>query len=336
MKSLVDLLAKMKRLLSENLGNLERKEPQVDYCRIPLSDMTWVAQQPPSVFKLFISCWSSDRFGSRWNRLNHNLSQSSFRFARRLLEGLSLFVFRKVQDYADTRVTAYWEVRNLKGCRVSEFWRAGSTTKPKTSNFSKNNSDLNINILDSLASKNDFFEEKSDKNSAPIHQKSLNSQSFCELSISSQEPVNNSSIELLTEKDKTKNNFNNCFSDLPRPKLLKQKPENFSTKHKNNKTLKLEDNQRENNLEEKFNTPESIKKFELEFQKSRDTPEYSQAKEKATFGLLNKLKEKVLSSCKNPHRRQLLKNRHLSQKTNHSNSRGTVLINNKENNFSTS
>ncbi len=174
-----------------------------DYSRIPISDLNWVTNQPSSVWKLFCCCWNSDRFGSRWMELNHNLSLSSFRSARKILEKNGLFIFRKIQDYSDARVTSRWEVKNLKGCRVATFWKTG-IVENKVVDFLAKKSVGNSEPISKSEAEIDGKNEIGVKFSAGIGQKNPENQGFQKPSISPQQQLNNSSEELLScEIEKT-------------------------------------------------------------------------------------------------------------------------------------
>ncbi len=175
---------------------LPMKSDSPDYSRIPLSDLNWIINQPSSVWKLFCCCWNSDRFGSRWMELNHNLSLSSFRSARKVLEKNGLFIFRKISDCSDVRVTSRWEVKNLKGCRVATFWKSG-IVENKVVDFMAKKSAANSEPIVKSEVEIDGKNEIGVKFSAGIGKKSSENQGFQPPSISPQQHLNNSSEELL-------------------------------------------------------------------------------------------------------------------------------------------
>ncbi len=93
----------------------------LEYCKIPLSDLSWAYNLKPCEWKLFVACWASDRFGSRFQVLGgFDWKSRSFHQARKKIESQGLFQFRKILDYADNKSVAYWEVKNLKGCRIKK------------------------------------------------------------------------------------------------------------------------------------------------------------------------------------------------------------------------
>ncbi len=110
-------MQQIKRRLKRN----RQIPPSLEYCKIPLSDLNWAYNLKPTEWKLFIACWISDRFGSRFQVLGgFDWKSRSFHQARKKIESQGFFQFRKVLDYADNKSTAYWEVKNLKGCRIKK------------------------------------------------------------------------------------------------------------------------------------------------------------------------------------------------------------------------
>lgn len=319
---------------------------QIDYCRIPIDDLDWASNQPPSVWKLFTKCWNSDRFGSRWMHLNHNLSQSSFRSARRALEKAGLFIFRKIQDYADARATAYWEVRNLKGCRVAEFWKPGFEEKSKIIKFSTKKSASNLEPIAVSVVKNDSRNEIGAENSAPISRKTSENQGFQEPSTTPQQLLNNSSEELGRSKDEKKSslggedffqekengnkrplnfpatdNSSSSLSDwenfLLKFHQLGWDKSGFSLEEIANRFSEKdlpqyfpETNHGQINSEWNVDAPEARQKVEQEFQQQRSSPEYARAKLEAVGDTINQLRQKLIENCSNPIRRQFLKNKY--------------------------
>lgn len=373
-------------------ADLPMKSDSPDYSRIPISDLDWVTNQPSSVWKLFCCCWSSDRFGSRWMELNHNLSLTSFRSARKILEKNGLFIFRKIQDCSDARVTSRWEVKNLKGCRVATFWKP-EIVENKVVDFVAKKSAANLEPIAKSEAEIDGKNEIGVKFSAGISQKSPENQGFQKPSISSQQQLNNSSEELLSceiektslggeafsedgmdvmrnSEDATSENIglisisDYLFAKSKTPdeklqvadSLNHTLPENFllefskkgwdKSGYSAEEVLSIFGNE---NLPEFFpekkyaninsdwnvDTSEGRKKVEEEFQSQRATGEYAQAKEKAIAGFLDKLKSKVVSSCKSSYHRQFLKNKYDLKPEALSTSEETLRAGTKKNNFST-
>ncbi|MHC5897215.1 hypothetical protein [Nostoc sp.] len=100
---------------------------------IPEEDTTWAIVQKPRVLRFWQQCWLADPYGSRWMKLVTNLSDSAFRFARRVLEAAHLFIFRRLSTGSDGRTSA-WEVRNLHGARVKDFWQGEKSQAVSVSN----------------------------------------------------------------------------------------------------------------------------------------------------------------------------------------------------------
>ncbi|PHJ69181.1 hypothetical protein VF14_03350 [Nostoc linckia z18] len=107
---------------------------------IPEEDTIWAIDQKPCVLRFWQQCWLADPYGSRWMKLATNLSDSAFRFARRVLETASLFTFRRISFGSDGR-TSVWEVKNLHGARVKDFWQSKKNEANTASNKADNISD---------------------------------------------------------------------------------------------------------------------------------------------------------------------------------------------------
>jgi len=96
---------------------------QVNFMKIPVDDLAWVRnQKPPSVLQLFLDCWSSDPYGSRWVQLSTKLKKSAFTAAKKKLSDQGLFLFKPELSIRDGRSTVCWMVTKLHGSRVKEFW----------------------------------------------------------------------------------------------------------------------------------------------------------------------------------------------------------------------
>ncbi len=147
---------------------------------IPEEDTTWAVDQKPCVMKFWQQCWLADPYGSRWMKLVTNLSDSAFRFARRVLEAARLFVFRRVSYSAD-RGSSVWEVLNLHGARVKDFWQN-----------KKNEADTALNeaVITNVEAVTALFE-------AEPKVESQSEQEFQKPSVTLQEHISNSSKELL-------------------------------------------------------------------------------------------------------------------------------------------
>ncbi|WP_375494728.1 hypothetical protein [uncultured Nostoc sp.] len=147
---------------------------------VPEEDTTWAIEQRPCVLKFWQQCWLADPYGSRWMKLQTNLSDSAFRLGRRILEATRLFLFRRISVGSDGR-TSFWEVRNLHGARVKDFWRGV-----------KNEADTASNKPDTAPQKTITASNK-----APILAKTQSEQVFQKLSGTPQEHITNSSKEFV-------------------------------------------------------------------------------------------------------------------------------------------
>ncbi|MEH1780227.1 MAG: hypothetical protein V7L26_14115 [Nostoc sp.] len=147
---------------------------------VPEEDTTWAIEQRPCVLKFWQQCWLADPYGSRWMKLTTNLSDSAFRLGRRILEATRLFLFRRISVGSDGR-TSFWEVRNLHGARVKDFWRGVK------------------NEADTASNKADIAPKKTitASNKAPILAKTQSKKAFQEPSGTPQEHITNSSKEFV-------------------------------------------------------------------------------------------------------------------------------------------
>ena len=99
-----------------------RKKFNKPHVIIPIEDLAWIEDQPNSVKTLFINCWMSDPYGSRLQVLNHSLTKSSFKRAKKILANKGLFIFKRDYSILDGREIACWMVMNLHGARRKDFW----------------------------------------------------------------------------------------------------------------------------------------------------------------------------------------------------------------------
>ena len=150
------------------------------YTKPPDKDTLWALEQKPSVHKFWSQCWLADPYGSRWMKIVTNLSDSAFRFARKVLTAAGLFIFRRVSDSKDGR-TSTWEVKNLHGARIKEFWQ------------SKKNEAYSA----SSKSSKDYEERVPASNKADTSPQTQSEQELQNSLITPQEHFNNSSKELL-------------------------------------------------------------------------------------------------------------------------------------------
>lgn len=135
----------------ENKVSVKYNKP---HCIIPISDITWITQQVKAVQTLWNECWASDPFGSRWEKLSTNLTETAFRLARKILYAAGLFEFKRDTCIHDSRKTAGWLVINLHGARrIKDFWM-NEETEPisdintTTSDINTATSDTNTTISD--------------------------------------------------------------------------------------------------------------------------------------------------------------------------------------------
>jgi|GEM_PF-2755435 hypothetical protein len=148
------------------------------FLTIPPEDTAAIQAQTPSVQKLWLQSWESDPYGSRWIPIVTNLAQSTFRVARKILSLLGLFKFRAVKDENDARKTKRWEVLNLHGSRVKNFWQKSAENEANNDPIQANNDSIQANN-DSIQAANlsetletSSFTE-SVKNSSETHQQHL-------------------------------------------------------------------------------------------------------------------------------------------------------------------
>jgi hypothetical protein len=164
---------------------------------IPEEDTTWAVNQKPCVLRFWQQCWLADPYGSRWMKLVTNLSDSAFRLGRRVLEAASLFVFRRISIGSDGR-TSVWEVKNLHGARVKDFWQIEkaenrSEVSPQVEQFSKKNkANTASNKADNISIQANTASEK-----ASIRTQTQSEQAFHQVSGTAQEHITNSSFEFV-------------------------------------------------------------------------------------------------------------------------------------------
>lgn len=105
--------------------NNNRQTPKTarQFVKICLEDLEAIIHYKWTVVHFWHSCWKADPYGSRWMVCpKPDMSERSFREAKKILQELGFFVFRRVCDYDDSRKTSHWEVKNLHGARVKTFW----------------------------------------------------------------------------------------------------------------------------------------------------------------------------------------------------------------------
>lgn len=95
---------------------------QKPHMRIPLEDSDWAMEQKPAVQRLWWESWRADPYGSRWMQLNTSLKRAAFMSAKKALSEKGLFLFKPMKSMIDGRETVCWQIQNLHGVRVKEFW----------------------------------------------------------------------------------------------------------------------------------------------------------------------------------------------------------------------
>ena len=85
-------------------------------------DSLFIENQTATVQKFWHQCWRSDRYGSRWQVLNHTLSPRSFTRAKKILSDRGLFIFKPERSIRDGREKVSWLVLNLHGSRRNDYW----------------------------------------------------------------------------------------------------------------------------------------------------------------------------------------------------------------------
>ena len=81
----------------------KKKKEQIRFVAIPIQDLEWAWQQQPCVMRLFMQCWASDPYGSRWMVLNHTLSEASFFRAKKIISDRGLFIFKSERSFRNNR-----------------------------------------------------------------------------------------------------------------------------------------------------------------------------------------------------------------------------------------
>ena len=141
------------------------------HCIIPISDITWITQQVKAVQTLWNESWASDPFGSRWEKLATNLTETAFRLARKILYTAGLFEFKRDICIHDSRKTAGWLVINLHGARrIKDFWNE------ETSDINPPTSDINPPISDIKSTVEIVETPTKSSTSEPLSSISLSSQ----------------------------------------------------------------------------------------------------------------------------------------------------------------
>jgi hypothetical protein len=163
---------------------------------IPQEDLDWVLKQKPAVYTLWGECWRADPYGSRMMQLNTTLPRSTFMRAKKVLADAGLFIFNRKTSTRDSRETVCWEVQNLHGARVKDYWEKLTPNEPL--NESRQ--------LDSISDKQDVVSHKQDVVSHQrdsISSQTLTQQGSQNPSVTPHKHLSNSSKELLRCADPT-------------------------------------------------------------------------------------------------------------------------------------
>ena len=90
---------------------------------ISLEDLRWLKTQEPCVKELWIDCVIAEGFGDRFVDVETDLSEKSFRKAKKALES-RFFEFQANLELsaAGRGVITGWKVRNVHGTRNRKYW----------------------------------------------------------------------------------------------------------------------------------------------------------------------------------------------------------------------
>lgn len=101
----------------------ENKKYNKIHRTVSLEDLSWLKQQEPCIKELWLDCVMAEGFGDRFVAIETNLSDKSFRKAKKALEG-RCFEFEAMLELsaAGRGVITGWKVRNLHGTRNREYW----------------------------------------------------------------------------------------------------------------------------------------------------------------------------------------------------------------------
>ena len=164
-----------------------RKKFNKPHMIIPQEDAEFIGTQKPSVMQLWLECWRCDPYGSRWQVLNHNLSYSAFKKAKKILSEGGLFIFKSDRSIRDNRETVCWLVMNLHGSRRNDYWL---DNEPKKEDLNEASQDKNEASQATNKPSQDLYK-------ASISDQTHTEQAIQNLSGGSQEHLRNSSKEFL-------------------------------------------------------------------------------------------------------------------------------------------
>ena len=159
------------------------KSTASNYSMVPLEDLAWLQNywKQSSVVKLWLICWQTDPYGTRWLQINHDLSKTAFAEAKKILSNAGLFMFKRDTSTIDSRSTVCWMVLNLHGSKV--FWQS-----ERSQSASADNGAADIASADNLTASTDTTTAHKNNTTASavcISTESLTQQGFQNASISS-------------------------------------------------------------------------------------------------------------------------------------------------------
>ena len=114
--------SKASRQRKARQDSYKKKFGNRDHMIIPQEDFIWALDKHNSVKTLFMECWLSDPYGSRWQDLTHSLKPGSFKRAKKILSEKGLFAFRPKKSIRDNRETVGYLILNLHGARRNDYW----------------------------------------------------------------------------------------------------------------------------------------------------------------------------------------------------------------------
>ena len=182
-----------KKPASKARKNQKESKPKFNnpHVIIPQEDLNWALKQQPAVYFLWGECWRADPYGSRMMQLNTTLPRSTFMRAKKVLSEAGLFIFNRKTSTRDSRETVCWEVQNLHGARVKDYWE--KLDPDKSLEIESHERDCKSHEQDVVSRKQDVVSRQRDS----ICSETLTQQESCNPSVTSQEHLSNSSEELL-------------------------------------------------------------------------------------------------------------------------------------------
>ena len=179
-----------------------------NYSMLPLDDLDWILTQKPAVVHLFLECWRSDPYGSRWMPLTTSLKNKTLKQAKSVLRKSGLFDFKSEMKILEGN--RYYEtfVFNLHGSRR---WHPGGVVE----NPSQGNKKPQVGVSTNPGGVKKY---------PPSSTQTQSEQGFQNASISSQYLFINNSI---SPTGALQENAVELKDDLEEEKETNQAPENF-------------------------------------------------------------------------------------------------------------